>query len=108
MTMKKPKEDGQSSRQRLAPQAVRLRQVSKIYAGREGQVAALQNFSCDIEEGEFAVILGPSGCGKSTVVRVIAGLEQASSGTVSVNGGPVARPGQRWRMGFLFFTLFPL
>jgi ABC-type nitrate/sulfonate/bicarbonate transport system ATPase subunit len=107
MTMKKPKEDGQSSRERLAPQAVRLRQVSKVYAGREGQVAALQEFSCDIAEGEFAVILGPSGCGKSTVVRIIAGLEQASSGTVSVNGAPVARPGKSCSMVFQSYTSFP-
>jgi ABC-type nitrate/sulfonate/bicarbonate transport system ATPase subunit len=105
--MKKPLYDGASSRQRLSPQAVRLRHLSKIYPGRNGPVTAVQNFSCDIGDGEFAVILGPSGCGKSTVVRIIAGLEQATSGAVSVNGAPVSHPGKSCSMVFQSYTSFP-
>ncbi|HEV2963137.1 MAG TPA: ABC transporter ATP-binding protein [Candidatus Angelobacter sp.] len=88
-------------------QAVRLRQLSKIYPGRTGQLTALQHFSCDIAEGEFAIILGPSGCGKSTVVRIIAGLEQPTSGTVLIHGQSVPDPGKTCSMVFQSYTSFP-
>jgi NitT/TauT family transport system ATP-binding protein len=88
-------------------QAVRLRQLCKDYEGQGGKVVALQDFNCDIAEGEFAVILGPSGCGKSTIVRIIAGLETPSSGTVLVNGAPVTDPGKECSMVFQSYTSFP-
>jgi NitT/TauT family transport system ATP-binding protein len=91
----------------LPAQAVRLRHVSKVYPGRDGPVVAVENFSCDIADGEFAVILGPSGCGKSTAIRIIAGLEQATSGMVNVNGAPVSRPGKSCSMVFQSYTSFP-
>src|SRR4051812_10872042 len=90
-----------------AKQAVRLRQLCKVYEGQEGSVAALRNFNCDIAEGEFAVILGPSGCGKSTVIRIIAGLETQTSGVVLVNGEPVTDPGKECSMVFQSYTSFP-
>jgi ABC-type nitrate/sulfonate/bicarbonate transport system ATPase subunit len=95
------------SRAHLRKQAVRLRQLSKIYAGQDGPLVALQEFSCDIADGEFAIILGPSGCGKSTAVRIIAGLEQPTSGTVLVNGAPVRDPGKTCSMVFQSYTSFP-
>jgi NitT/TauT family transport system ATP-binding protein len=88
-------------------QAIRLHQLCKEFSGRDGPVAALQNFSCDIAAGEFAVILGPSGCGKSTIVRIIAGLEKPTSGTVLVNGSPVTEPGKTCSMVFQSYTSFP-
>lgn len=91
----------------LQGQAVRLRHLSKVYAGKHGAVTALQDFSCDIAEGEFAVILGPSGCGKSTAIRIIAGLEKPSSGTVLINGVPPAEPGKTCSMVFQSYTSFP-
>ena len=93
--------------QRLQKQAVRLRHLRKEYYGRSGSVTALENFSCDIADGEFAVILGPSGCGKSTVVRIIAGLEKETSGTVLVNELPVTEPGKLSSMVFQSYTSFP-
>jgi NitT/TauT family transport system ATP-binding protein len=96
-----------SGRERLHNQAVRLRHLTKVYDGQAGPVVALQDFSCDIADGEFAIILGPSGCGKSTVVRMIAGLEQPTSGTVLVKGTPVADPGKTSSMVFQSYTSFP-
>src|SRR5271169_1543645 len=95
------------SRRRVLPQAVRLRQVSKLFPGQPQPVPALRDFSLDIAQSEFAVILGPSGCGKSTVVRIIAGLTSATSGTVLVNEEPVLGPRRDCGMVFQAYTSFP-
>lgn len=58
--------------------------VSKIYEG--GSYAAVHNLDLDIRDGEFMVLVGPSGCGKSTALRMVAGLEQISSGELLING----------------------
>jgi len=49
-------------------------------------VRALDEVSLDIADGEFCVLVGPSGCGKTTALRLIAGLEQPTSGEVSIGG----------------------
>src|SRR4051812_16026337 len=58
--------------------------VSKVYEG--GSYAAVHNLDLDIRDGEFMVLVGPSGCGKSTALRMVAGLEQISSGELLING----------------------
>jgi len=60
---------------------VKLENVYKIYAG---DVTAVKDFSLDIRHGEFLVLVGPSGCGKSTTLRMIAGLEEISKGTIKI------------------------
>ncbi|GAB4385489.1 MAG: sn-glycerol-3-phosphate ABC transporter ATP-binding protein UgpC [Phycisphaerales bacterium] len=60
---------------------VRLNDVWKVYPGG---VEAVRRFSLDIADGEFVVLVGPSGCGKSTTLRMIAGLEEISRGTISI------------------------
>ncbi len=62
---------------------VSLRNVNKIYPSG---VHAVHDFNIEIEQGEFIVMCGPSGCGKSTTLRMIAGLEEISSGDLIING----------------------
>lgn len=95
------------ARRAVLKQAVRLRHVSKVFPGNPKPVPALQDFSLDIAEGEIAIILGPSGCGKSTVIRIIAGLAAATSGTILVNGEPVGAPRGDCGMVFQAYTSFP-
>ena len=65
---------------------VSVRNVTKTFRQRGGMVQALQRVDLDIPRGEFVSLLGPSGCGKSTLLRIIGGLHDASSGTVTING----------------------
>ncbi len=60
---------------------VTLKSVGKIYSGN---VRAVKDFNLEIESGEFVVMVGPSGCGKSTTLRMIAGLEEISEGTIQI------------------------
>jgi multiple sugar transport system ATP-binding protein len=60
-----------------------LENVSKIYPGG---VKAVDNANLEIQDREFVVLVGPSGCGKSTTLRMVAGLEEISSGTISIDG----------------------
>ena len=59
---------------------------------RFGAFNAVDDVSLEIEDGEFIVILGPSGCGKPTTMRLIAGLESPSAGTISIDGNVVSDP----------------
>jgi NitT/TauT family transport system ATP-binding protein len=78
---------------------VSVRGVSKVFANG---VRALDQVSLDIAEGEFLSVLGPSGCGKSTLLRLIAGLGEPSSGSISFTG-------DRGQLSFVFQepTLMP-
>ncbi len=62
---------------------VKLENICKIY---DGGVKAVDNVNIDIEDQEFVVLVGPSGCGKSTTLRMVAGLEDISSGTLTIDG----------------------
>ena len=57
--------------------------VDKIYGE---DVHAVQDLTLDIADGEFLVLVGPSGCGKTTALRMVAGLEEISGGTISIGG----------------------
>src|SRR6056297_1099005 len=60
---------------------VTLRGVKKVY---DGKVVAVRDVNLTIGDGEFLVLVGPSGCGKSTTLRMIAGLEAITEGTISI------------------------
>ncbi|MCU0884046.1 MAG: ABC transporter ATP-binding protein [Beijerinckiaceae bacterium] len=63
-----------------------IRDLSLTFQTADGPVYALSHVDLAVRKGEFISFIGPSGCGKTTLLRVIADLEQASSGTISVNG----------------------
>jgi NitT/TauT family transport system ATP-binding protein len=69
--------------------AIRLQGVRRSYPGG---VQALAGLDLEIAPGAFVALLGPSGCGKTTVLRLLAGLDRADAGTVSIDGGGSARP----------------
>jgi multiple sugar transport system ATP-binding protein len=60
-----------------------LKNINKIYPG---DIQAVFDFNLEVEEGDFIVLVGPSGCGKSTILRMIAGLEEISTGNMLLNG----------------------
>lgn len=65
---------------------VELKNVSKIYQAKNGEIEALKDINFDIKEGEFVSIIGPSGCGKSTLLSIISGLETKNKGEIKING----------------------
>lgn len=86
---------------------VRLQDVSKIYVG---EVRAVDRANLHIRDGEFMVLVGPSGCGKSTLLRMIAGLEEISSGDILIGDRRVndVEPGDRdIAMVFQNYALYP-
>jgi len=87
--------------------SVKLTNVQKVY---DNKVIAVHDFNLDIKDKEFIVFVGPSGCGKSTTLRMIAGLEDISSGTVEIDGVVVNDLQPRDRdiaMVFQNYALYP-
>ena len=85
---------------------IQLRQVRKSF----GEVDVIPGIDLDIEDGEFVVFVGPSGCGKSTLLRLIAGLEDTTSGTIDIDGKDATNlpPAKRGlAMVFQSYALYP-
>jgi sn-glycerol 3-phosphate transport system ATP-binding protein len=85
---------------------ITVRNISKLW----GATAAVEDVSFEADAGSFLVLLGPSGCGKSTTLRLIAGLEQVSSGSILIGGEDVtdfAPAKRRIAMVFQSYALFP-
>src|SRR5262245_62536096 len=77
---------------------LQIRNLGKAF----GELQALQAIDLAVARGEFISVVGPSGCGKTTFLRIVAGLEPATSGRVLIDGKPVTRPGGD--RGFVFQT----
>jgi NitT/TauT family transport system ATP-binding protein len=84
-----------------------VRNLSASFAGRQGDLEALQDVSFDVARGEFVCLIGPSGCGKSTLLRIIAGLLPPTEGTVYLEGQEQRHPGRRVGLIFQDPTLLP-
>ncbi len=86
-----------------------IEDVGRVFPGVRGgpPTVALQPTSLAVADNDFITILGPSGCGKSTLLRIVAGLDQPTSGRVLLDGTAVAGPGADRGMVFQSYTLFP-
>ena len=87
--------------------SVELKDVTKVFPGR---TVALNQVNLNVADGEFLALLGPSGCGKSTLLRLVAGLEEPTSGAILIDGEPVGNDLPRDRgiaMVFQDYALYP-
>lgn len=88
---------------------IEIKNVSKLFhdAKRQTTLKALDDINISVDRNEFLCLLGPSGCGKSTLLNMIAGFDKPTSGTVSVGGEIVTKPGADRGMVFQQPTLMP-
>ncbi|MBA2537508.1 MAG: ATP-binding cassette domain-containing protein, partial [Actinobacteria bacterium] len=75
--------------------AIEARDVFRVYSTAQGDAAALQGLSIAVREREVLTVLGPSGAGKTTFLRILAGLDRPSAGSVRVFGREIGRLGGR-------------
>ena len=98
-----------SSPSTAAAPKLRLQSVSKSFiAQHTGQpTLAVDDFTLDIQTGEFICVVGPSGCGKSTVMNMIAGLDTPTTGSIQKDGQPITGPGADRGVMFQDYALMP-
>jgi NitT/TauT family transport system ATP-binding protein len=87
--------------------ALSIENLSREFDNGSRRTLALSNIDCCVRQRELVCVIGPSGCGKSTLIRILAGLEEPTSGAVLVDGEPVRGPGADRGMVFQGYTLFP-
>ncbi len=90
-------------REKNATPKITARNIRKSF----GDVVAMDDISCTINDREFVAIIGPSGCGKSTFLYLIAGFEKPTSGVLTIDGREVVKPGPDRGVVFQEFVLFP-
>ncbi len=90
-----------------SPRIIARGLTKRFQSARGDSVEALGPIDLTIGVGEFLAIVGPSGCGKSTLLNVAAGFEQASSGTIEIDGCAIGAPGPERGVVFQDYALFP-
>jgi putative ABC transport system ATP-binding protein len=97
--------------------AVQIRDLRKVYIRGRNEVIALEDIDLDIEQGSFVALMGPSGSGKTTLLNIIAGIDEPTSGAVSVDGADLRSMSDSqktaWRtrsIGYIFqfYNLLPV
>src|SRR5581483_3924061 len=86
---------------------LRVDDLKKSFGANGSEHIVFNNVSLNIHRREFICVIGPSGCGKSTFIRIIAGLDECSGGTVLLDNHDVSGPGPDRGMVFQGYTLFP-
>jgi sulfonate transport system ATP-binding protein len=84
-----------------------LKNVNKRFIDNEKDLEILKDIDLTVDDGEFLSVVGPSGCGKTTLLRMIAGLDFPTSGTITENGKPVVGPSPDRGFVFQQYSLFP-
>jgi len=94
----------------VADETLTIRGLTKVFEAQEGRVVAVDDVDLEVASGEFFSLLGPSGCGKTTTLRMIAGLETATAGSIHFRGRDLASlPSAARNLGMVFqsYALFP-
>ncbi len=91
----------------LANSKIYVKDLYKVYHSAKGDTVAMKDVNINILENEFVSIVGPSGCGKSTLLRMVAGLDEATSGQIVIKDRNIIGPGADRGMVFQAYTLFP-
>jgi NitT/TauT family transport system ATP-binding protein len=94
-------------RPRIVAGEIAVEGVSKSYGAMDMRKEVVQQCSFKIERGKLTVMVGPSGCGKSTLIRLLAGFEQPSEGSILLDGVPVTEPSRDRLVVFQETALFP-
>jgi NitT/TauT family transport system ATP-binding protein len=84
-----------------------IKNLIKKYENRDTEVQAVSGFNLDVQDHDFISIIGPSGCGKSTILRMISGLVDKTSGSITIDGKETKGPNKDKGVVFQNFSLFP-
>ncbi len=91
----------------MSPPKLSLNEVGKTFRLRRNEkIQAIDGVSFDVAANEICVIIGPSGCGKSTVLRMVAGLEEPTTGSITLDGREIDAPGRDRGVVFQAYTSF--
>jgi NitT/TauT family transport system ATP-binding protein len=77
---------------KMSKPKIQIQNLNKVFYKKNNSVVALHDINLEIQEGEFVCLIGPSGCGKTTLLRILAGLEKASSGEFQIRPGNKEKP----------------